>query len=162
MIDQRYTRNEVSITETIKGILETTIQLGKTSCYFMKTGKCSLSLIGDFYLSPSVRLTPSDLMYCPRLYQQMQGKDKNKPINIVPCECGHAEVVSGPQRACIASQKRLPVPVAAAGEGEETYPLCSVCGSQMTFDESDVSQVGGVRIVTVHAVIERSEKPEEK
>ncbi len=149
-----------STTEKIKGILETTIQLGKNSCYFMKSGKCSLSVVGDFYISPTVRLAPSDLLYCPRLYQQMTGKDKGKAINIVPCECGHAEVVSGPQRACIASQKRLTVPVAAAGEGDETYPLCSVCGSQMTFDEADVSQVGGVRIVTVHAIIERSEKPE--
>ena len=148
----------MSVTEKIKGILETTIQLGKSSCYFMKTGKCSLSVIGDFYISPSLRLSPSDLLYCPRLYHQMLGKEKAKAINIVPCECGHAEVVSGPQRACIASQKRLPVPVAAAGEGEETYPLCSVCGSQMTFDESDLSQVGGVRIVTVHAVIERAEE----
>ena len=88
-----------STTEKIKGILETTIQLGKSSCYFMKSGKCSLSVVGDFYISPTVRLAATDLLYCLRLYQQLTGKEKGKAINIGPWEGGHAEDVSGPQRA---------------------------------------------------------------
>lgn len=149
---------DVRHTESVKGIVESTISLDKSSCYFMKSGKCALSIIGDFSFS-RLRLDPSDVLYCPNLFRQMTGKDKSKPVNIIPCECGHAEVVSGQQRACIASQKRLRVAVAAAGE--ESYPLCSVCGSQMTLDET-AAQAGGLRVVTVHAVIEPPKKPRKK
>ena len=99
---------DVRHTESVKGIVESTISLDKSSCYFMKSGKCALSIIGDFSFS-RLRLDPSDVLYCPNLFRQMTGKDKSKPVNIIPCECGHAEVVSGQQRACIASQKRLRV-----------------------------------------------------
>ena len=151
-------RKDVRRTESVKGIIESTISLDKSSCYFMKSGKCSLSIIGDFSFSRT-RLDPSDVLYCPHLFQQMTGKDKLKPINIIPCECGHAEVVTGQQRACIASQKRLRLAVAAAGQ--ESYPLCSVCGSQMTLDET-AAQAGGLRVVTVHAVIDPPKKVKRK
>ena len=71
---------------------------------------------------------------------------------MIPCECGHAEIVSGAQRACIASQKRLQMRVSF--EGDTCYDLCPVCGRQMTFDEENAMNQGGARIITLRAVIE--------
>ncbi len=144
----------------IKGNLEATITLGKNSCYFMRTGKCSLGLVGDFFLSGGAKIGQADLLYCPRLYRQMCGSDKNKPVEIVPCECGHAEVVSGHQRACIASQKRLEVLVQATGD--EVRALCPVCGRQMTFEEEEAANQGGTRIVTLRARVKKEPARTEK
>ncbi len=144
----------------IKGNLEATITLGKNSCYFMRTGKCSLGLVTDFFLSSGAKIGPADLLYCPRLYRQMCDSEKNKPVDIFPCECGHAEVVSAHQRACIASQKQIEVPVQAVGD--EARPLCPVCGRQMTFEEETVANQGGTRIVTLRAVVKKEPVPKKK
>lgn len=138
----------------IRGNMEATITLSKSTCYFMKTGKCSLGIIGDNFLSPSGRLAANDLLYCPRLYRAMCTKEQDKPITIVPCECGHAEVVSGHQRACIAGRMRMPLLVRAAPDKEDR-PSCSVCDGQVTFETQNN---GGIRIVTVKAVIETEEE----
>ena len=82
----------------IRGNIEATITLSKATCYFMKTGKCSLHIIDDHFL-PAGKVAANDLMYCPRLYKAMLAKEQNKPITVMPCACGHAEVVSGHQRA---------------------------------------------------------------
>ena len=87
----------------VRGVLETTILLNKNTCYYMKNGHCSLDLINDFSLIPGIKSSPSDLLYCPRLLRQMKARKKdrsNRTIKDVPCECGHAEVVSGLQKAC--------------------------------------------------------------
>ena len=88
----------------------------------------------------------------------MQGKEQDKAITIAPCECGHAEVVSGHQRACIAARTKMPLAVRAAPESDER-PFCSVCDGQITFESKNT---GGIRIVTVKAVIETDVPPEPK
>ena len=93
----------------IKGTVEVTLNLSKSTCYFLRTGKCSLSVVRDFAMSAPGKISKNDLLYCPRLYQSMKNR-KSKPVTIVPCQCGHGQVVTGQQRACIASQKRLELP----------------------------------------------------
>ena len=65
----------------IKGKLEATISLNKSTCYFLKTGQCSLGVAADFYLSPGTRLQPSDLLYCPSLRRAMEGRVDPSWIN---------------------------------------------------------------------------------
>ena len=142
----------------IRGNMEATITLSKSTCYFMKTGKCSLGIIGDNFVSPNGKLAANDLLYCPRLYRAMRTKEQDKPITILPCECGHAEVVSGHQRACIAGRMRLPLAVRAAPDREERA-FCSLCDGQVSFAAKDT---GGIRIVTVRAVIETENEPAEE
>lgn len=139
----------------VKGNLEVAIKLSKATCYFMRTGKCSLSLVNDYYVATSTKTAANDLLYCPRLYRAMCNRERGKAIAITPCECGHAEVVSGHQRACIASQKRLPLAVRAAEE--ESKPSCPICDGQLTFEEQNT---GGARIVTIRAVIDTGEEEE--
>ncbi len=132
----------------IKGKLEVTLSLSRSSCYFLKTGKCSLNVVTDYYVSPDVKTAPSDLLYCPRLYRAMCHKEKDRPLAIIPCSCGHAEVASGAQRACIAAQKGLTLSLKAEGEVRDT---CKVCGTdQLTWEENS----GGNRIVTILARVE--------
>ncbi len=142
----------------IRGKMEATISLSKSTCYFMKTGKCSLSVIGDHFVSPAGKLAANDLLYCPRLYRTMLAKSQEKPIVILPCECGHAEVVSGHQRACIAARTAIPVPVQTPPEWDERAS-CSLCDGQMTFESQNN---GGIRIVTVHAVVDSGEEKAEE
>lgn len=104
---------------------------------------------GGFLYLPSTKTAANDLLYCPRLYRAMCRKERMKPIAIVPCECGHAEVISGHQRACIASQKGLQLSMRPAGE--EVKAACQVCGGQVTFD----GESGGNRIVTLKALVYR-------
>lgn len=137
----------------VRGNMEATITLSRSTCYFMKTGKCSLTIIGDHYLSPGGRIAANDLLYCPRLYQAMRTREQDKPITILPCSCGHAEVVSGHQRACIAGRTKLPLMVQAVSD-REVRPFCSLCDGQVTFESQDN---GGIRIVTVRAIIETGE-----
>ncbi|MBQ9963873.1 MAG: hypothetical protein IJP14_02000 [Clostridia bacterium] len=132
-----------------KGMVDLTIRLNKNTCYFLKTGKCSLNVVEDFSISPSTKLSTGDLLYCPKLYKTMRTKkEQMRPITIALCECGHGEVLSGHQRACIASQRNVALPIRAADE--ELRPACSVCGGQMTFDT--VENDSGARIVTLPAV----------
>lgn len=132
-----------------KAKIDLTIKLNKNTCYFMKTGKCSLNVVDAFSISSSVKVATNDLMYCPKLYKTMCTKrEKMRPITVALCECDHGEVISGHQRACIASQRSLPLPVRAASS--EIRPTCSVCGGQMIFDT--IANDSGARIVTVNAV----------
>ena len=132
-----------------KGMVDLTIRLNKNTCYFLKTGKCSLNVVDDFAVSGSTKLATNDLLYCPKLYKTMRSKkDQMRPITIALCECGHGEVLSGHQRACIASQRGLSLPIRASDEDLRT--ACSVCGGQMTFDSVDNNL--GARIVTLPAV----------
>lgn len=132
---------------SVKGTLEANISLSKSTCYFMRTGKCSLSVVGDFYLSPSARTAANELLYCPRLYRAMRRQERMKPLAVVPCECGHVEVISGHQRACIASQKGLTLSLRPTGDN--IRPACQICGGQASLDGA----VGGCRIVTLKAVL---------
>jgi hypothetical protein len=132
-----------------KGIVDLTIKLNKNTCYFLKTGKCSLNVVEDFAVSGNTKIATNDLLYCPKLYKTMKTKkDQMRPITIALCECGHGEVLSGHQRACIASQRNIALPIRASEE--ELRPACSVCGGQMTFDT--VQNDTGARIVTLPAV----------
>lgn len=118
----------------IKGKVEASITLSKATCYFMLTGKCSLNIVSDYYITASTRTAANDLLYCPRLYKAMCNREKMKPIAITPCDCGHAEVISGHQRACIASQKHLELTVKPAGP--EQKENCPVCDGQIKFEEN--------------------------
>lgn len=60
----------------------------------LRTGKCSLSVVRDFAMSAPGKISKNDLLYCPRLYQSMKNR-KSKPVTIVPCQCGHGQVVTG-------------------------------------------------------------------
>ena len=132
-----------------KGMVDLTIRLNKNTCYFLKTGKCSLNVVDDFAVSGNAKLSTNDLLYCPKLYKTMRSKkDQMRPITIALCECGHGEVLSGHQRACIASQRNVALPIRASDE--EIRPACSVCGGQMTFET--VQNDTGARIVTLPAV----------
>ena len=93
--------------DSIKGTVEATIQLTKANCYYMTHGVCSLSVIEDHFISPTERVQPNDLFYCPRLYALMCGREKDKAIPAVPCNCGHVQILGNPQRACIAERKEL-------------------------------------------------------
>jgi hypothetical protein len=141
-----------------KGTVDLTIRLNKNTCYFLRTGKCSLNVVDDFSLSGTAKLATNDLLYCPKLYKTMRTKkEQMRPVSIALCECGHGEVLSGHQRACIASQRMIPVSLRASEE--EIRPNCSVCGGQMTFDSVNNS---GSRIVTVHAVAVLDEQENEQ
>lgn len=136
--------------DAVKGTVEATIQLTKANCYYMNHGVCSLSLIDDFYISPTERLAQNDLLYCPRLYKQMQGKDKDKPVPAVPCNCSHVQILGGHQRACIAERKNM-VLALKVEDDKEARQLCSVCGGQTTLHSKEAT---GKRIlsITVRAV----------
>ncbi len=140
-----------------KGTVEVTINLNKNTCYFLKTGKCSLNVVEDFTCS-SGKISTADLLYCPKLYKTMKSKkEQMRPVSVALCECGHGEVLSGHQRACIAGQRGIPLPIRAADE--EVRAACPICGGQMTFDAND----SGARIVTLNAVaVHDDEKAEEE
>lgn len=143
----------------VRGVLETTILLNKNTCYYMKNGRCSLDLIDNFALLPAVKSAPSDVLYCPRLYRAMKSRKKDvRTIKVIPCECGHAEVVSGQQKACIASQKGFQLRVEM--NQEKCEDLCAVCGRQMTFDEETAMSQGGARIMSIRAIIENDDEEE--
>lgn len=145
--------SEVTVMSAPKGNIEVTINLNKNTCYFMKTGKCSLNVVEDFACS-SGKIGTSDLLYCPKLYKTMRSKKENmRPVSVAICECGHGEVISGHQRACIASQRGISIPVRAA-DGD-LRPACAICGGQMTFDVAD----SGARIVTVNAIAILDDEP---
>lgn len=136
--------------DTVKGTLEATIQLTKANCYYMNHGVCSLSLIDDLFISNTERLAQNDLMYCPRLYKLMLTKEKDKAIPAIPCNCGHVQILSGHQRACIAERKNLLLSL-KIDDDKEARPLCSVCGGQTTLQSKEAA---GKRILslTVRAV----------
>lgn len=142
-----------------KAKIDVTIKLNKNNCYFLKTGKCSLNVVDDFSVSGSLKIPTNDLLYCPKLYKAMcSKKEQMRPITVALCECDHGEVISGHQRACIASQRNMPLPVKASQEA--LRPTCSVCGGQMTFDA--VSNNSGARIITLHALaVQDDEQGEE-
>lgn len=143
---------------TSKAKIDVTIKLSKSNCYFLKTGKCSLNVVTDFSASGSQKIATNDLLYCPKLYKAMcSKKEQMRPITVALCECDHGEVLSGHQRACIASQRNLPLQVRASNEA--IRPTCSVCGGQMTFDTTENNS--GSRIVTIHAVAVHDDQPEE-
>ncbi len=135
---------------TVKGTIEATIQLTNNNCYYMSHGVCSLSLVEDHFVSTTDRLAQNDWMYCPRLYKLMLGKEKEKAIPATPCDCGHVEILSNPQRACIAERKNLVLSLAIKDDQKERA-LCSVCGGQTTLQGKEAT---GKRILslTVRAV----------
>ena len=133
----------------VKGSIEASIQLQPNNCYMERTGRCSLELTDDFFISGGgPKMAADELLYCPRLYQAML-RDRTKPLTVTPCECGHGEVAPGmQQRACIASHTRLPLLLKLA----KPKPACRVCGEQISFDTQP-----GARIVTLRAAVETEE-----
>ena len=75
----------------IKSKIEAVVTLSPSTCYYMKTGKCSLNVVTDYYVSASSKTAANELLFCPRLYSAMRGREKMKPISVTPCECGHAK-----------------------------------------------------------------------
>ena len=70
------------------------------------------------------------------------------PCRFSPANAEHAEVVSGQQRACIASQTGLELAICAAGD--EVRDACKICGTDSAPGEENA---GGDRIVTIKALI---------
>ena len=139
--------------DTVKGTIEATIRLTKANCYYMTHGVCSLSLIEDHFISSADRLTQSDLLYCPKLYKLMCGKDKDKAVPATPCDCGHVEILTQPQRACIAERKGLVLSLAIKDDQKERA-LCSVCGGQTTLHGKEDT---GKRILSLKVRATKSE-----
>ena len=142
--------------DSVKGTLEATVLLEKSTCYYMKTGRCSLDLVSDLAMAPSVRSAPDDLLFCPRVLQMLRSRSRDRTVKVISCRCGHAEVVAGHQRACVANRTGLQVTVEV--DDETCYDLCPVCGRQMTFDEEEAMKNGGTRIVSLKAVVHADEK----
>lgn len=113
--------------------IDAVITLSPLTCYYMRTGKCSLDVVSAFYVSKAAKTAANDLLFCPRLYRAMCGRERLKPITVSPYKCGHAEVITGHQRACIASKKGIALAVrpAKGGHGND----CPICQGQITFDE---------------------------
>ena len=135
----------------VKGMLEATVLLQKSTCYYMKTGRCSLDLVSDLSMATAVKSAPNDLLYCPRILNALKTKGRDRTVKVVSCRCGHAEVVGAPQRACVAHRTGLQVAVEV--DSEKCFDLCPVCGRQMTFDEEEAMRTGGTRIVALNAVV---------
>jgi len=126
-----------------KGKIVASISLTQATCYQMQNGICSLELIDSLYISPTVRLAPNELLYCPRLYTQMKARDDMKPLPISLHDCGHADVDCAYQRTCIASKKRIEQEIIPDDEVAPT--LCRMCAGQITFDP----QTAGKQNVTL-------------
>ncbi|MBQ9414420.1 MAG: hypothetical protein IJU16_04765 [Clostridia bacterium] len=134
----------------LKGKVEATVQLTKSNCYYMNHGVCSLSIVEDFFIDPGERLPQNDLFYCPRLYAQMTGKNTLRPVPVVPCDCGHLQIISGHQRACISQRRSLTLPVRVdESRGERAF--CAVCGGQTTMRDKEGREDAGKRILLLHA-----------
>lgn len=131
--------------DTVKGSIEATIQLTKANCYYMSHGVCSLSVIEDHFISPTERLAQNDLFYCPRVYALMLSRDKEKAIPATPCDCGHVQILSNPQRACIAERKDLMLSL-EIDDNKKERALCDVCGGQTTLHDKEEA---GKRILSL-------------
>ena len=130
---------------SVKGTVETTIQLTKSNCYYMTHGVCSLSVVDDYYLSPTEKIAQNDLFYCPRLYKQMLDRDKDKAISAIPCDCGHVQILGNHQRACIAERKGLVLSL-EINDAKKERALCDVCGGQTLLHDKEET---GKRILSV-------------
>ncbi|MDD4414335.1 MAG: hypothetical protein PHR14_07290 [Oscillospiraceae bacterium] len=121
----------------IKSKIESVITLSPSTCYYMRTGQCSLDVVTDYFIPTSSRTGAGELLFCPRLYRAMCNRERMKPITVTPCECGHAEVVSGHQRACIASRKGIELAIRPSSGKHKSN--CSICGGQVTFERNSGS-----------------------
>ena len=139
----------------VRGRIDVCINLSKTGCYFMQTGRCSLDVVSDFYISSPLHMAPGDLLYCPRLYSAMKNNERMKPLAVIPCECGHAEVVSGQQRACIASKKMMEIAIRPAGR--KIKETCPACKGQITFEQNST---GTLRTVPLRVCVEDEDEDE--
>lgn len=144
----------------VKGTLEATVLLKKSTCYYMKTGRCSLDIVSDLSMLPAVKSAPDDLLFCPRILNALKTRGRDRTVKVVSCRCGHAEVVSGHQRACVAHRTGQQVIVEV--DDEKCFDLCPVCGRQMTFDEEEAMKNGGTRIVGLKAVVPVDGKKKKK
>ncbi len=110
--------------------VEAVIQLTRENCYYMNHGICSLSLIEDAYVNPPDPLKMNELLFCPRLYRQMCGKEPCRlaPVPAARCGCSHVQIFGRVQRACIAERRKLTLPV----KWKDDRPLCSVCSEDST------------------------------
>ena len=131
--------------DAVKGTVEATIQLTKSNCYYMTHGVCSLTLVDDYFISHEERLAQNDLLYCPRVYAQMKTRVKDRPASAVPCDCGHVQILSHPQRACIAERKGLILSL-KVDDNKEERAACSVCSGQTSLTQSDAT---GNRILSL-------------
>ena len=145
LITLEFFRGKKHHMSNIKGKIRAVINLSPSTCHFMRTGKCSLKVVSDYFTSTSTRTSAADLLYCPKLYRLMRGRDNRKPVVITPCECGHAEVISGHQRVCIASQTGIELAVKLTRGRHKKN--CPVCGGQLTFEKNaGTNQIVGLQI----------------
>lgn len=143
-----------------RGKVEATVLFDKDTCFFMRNGRCSLDLVDDVSISSAVKIAPNEALYCPRLLKSLRTQKRAKTVKIVPCRCGHVEVVSSQQLACIASHEGTRVTLVT--DGEEMRDLCPICGRQITFDEEEAIRNGGMRILTLRVSVPgEKDDPEE-
>lgn len=134
----------------IKGKVPAAILLDRKNCYFLRTGRCSLDLVDAFGLNASVKVSPNELLFCPRLAEAMRrDKAHERTVAVTPCACGHAEVSVMPQKVCIAS--KLNMELSLVSTEKEPKALCVACGRQMTFDEEQPDHEGA-RLIDLRAI----------
>lgn len=135
----------------VKGMLEVTLSLNKSTCYFMKTGKCSLNVVADYAVSGFTKTAPNDLLYCPRALPRdaQRREDETNPDHPLRMRARlrWCLEISGPASA---GQKGLELAMEAA-DPDVSKESCCVCGGQITFEKNS----GGNRIVAVKAVIQK-------
>lgn len=131
----------------IKGKLEATISLNKSTCYFLKTGQCSLGRRGGLLPVPRHAAATVGPTVLPESAPGHGGPGRLEPVPIFPCECGHARGGFRQQRL-LASQTGLELAICAAGD--EVRDACKICGTDSAPGEENA---GGDRIVTIKALI---------
>ena len=133
----------------IKGKVPVAVTLNKQNCYRLRTGRCSLDIVGDFELAAPIKIGPADLMYCPRLREIMRERERERRVAVTPCGCGHAETAAGAQKICVA--EKLDLEVSILPSEADAKPLCLACGRQLTF-EDDRTDREGAYLLEVRAV----------
>lgn len=118
----------------VRGVVGVTARLTADTCYRRLTGRCSLELIGDFFIRPEVTLKENDLLFCPRLRTLLQNSDM--PLPVVPCDCGHVQAEPYAQHACVAAKTGLTLTLLP--KGAQTSPVCGKCAGQPDADHWDL------------------------
>lgn len=110
----------------IRGVVGVSAPLTANTCYRLRTGRCSLELIGDFSLRADVTLPENDLLFCPRL--RKLAADGTMPLPVFPCDCGHVKAAGNSQLACVAARSNLTLTVLS--QGEQILTVCPACADQ--------------------------------
>lgn len=110
----------------IRGVVSVSGKLTKSNCYKEITGRCSLDLISDFYISPTATLEENELLFCPRLQKLLQ--TSSMPLGVTPYDCGHVETEANPQTVCVAA--KIGATLSLVSQGEPLSKSCAICAGE--------------------------------